>query len=341
MAIGWTGTAARAATGAPRYLDLHAHLDGSITVSIARELAALQGIELPTDDDAELLDLLSVPAECASLNDFLRCFALPCSLLQTPEALTAAVRLVLAEMASQGTAYAELRFAPQLHGERGMTQEEAVRAAEAGLAQAPIPANLILCCMRGEGNEADNDQTVRVAADHLVDTGGVVALDLAGAEALFPTEGYRMLFAQARELGVPFTIHAGEADGPASVRCALEMGAARIGHGVRAAADPALVEELAARHIPLEMCPTSNRQTHAVEDMGAYPLVRFLEQGIAVTVNTDDLAIERTTLPEEFAYLRREFGLTAAQERQLTANAIDAAFTTEAMKAHLRHELLA
>lgn len=322
------------------HVDLHAHLDGSITVGIARELARLQGVELPAGDDDELLRLLSVPADCASLNDFLRCFDLPCSLLQTAEGLTAAVRLVLSSMAADGTAYAELRFAPQLHGERGMSQEEAVRAAEAGLVGAAIPANLILCCMRGEGNEAANGETVRVAREHLVADGGVVALDLAGAEALFPTEGYRGLFGRVRELGIPFTIHAGEADGPTSVRCALEMGAARIGHGVRAAEDPALVDELAERGIPLEMCPTSNRQTHAVEDMGAYPLVGFLERGVRVTVNTDDMAIERTTLSGEFAYLRREFGFTAAHERAVTANAIDAAFTSAAVKGWLRTELL-
>lgn len=322
------------------YVDLHAHLDGSITVPIARELARLQGVELPASDDDELLRLLSVPADCASLNDFLRCFDLPCSLLQTAEGLTAAVRLVLSNMAADGTAYAELRFAPQLHGERGMSQEEVVRAAEAGLVGAAIPANLILCCMRGEGNEAANEETVRVAREHLVDDGGAVALDLAGAEALFPTEGYRGLFGRVRELGIPFTIHAGEADGPASVRCALEMGAARIGHGVRAAEDPALVDELAERGIPLEMCPTSNRQTHAVEDMGAYPLVDFIERGVRVTVNTDDMAIERTALSGEFDYLRREFGFTVAHERAVTANAIDAAFTSAAVKGRLRTQLL-
>lgn len=322
------------------YVDLHAHLDGSITVGIARELARLQGVELPAGDDDELLRLLSVPADCASLNDFLRCFDLPCSLLQTADGLTAAVRLVLSNMAADGTAYAELRFAPQLHGERGMSQDEAVRAAEAGLVGAAIPANLILCCMRGEGNETANEETVRVAREHLVEDGGVVALDLAGAEALFPTEGYRELFGRVRELGIPFTIHAGEAGGPASVRCALEMGAARIGHGVRAAEDPALVDELAERGIPLEMCPTSNRQTHAVEDMGAYPLVDFLERGVRVTVNTDDMAIERTTLSGEFDYLRREFGFTVAHERVVTANAIDAAFTSAVVKGRLRTQLL-
>ena len=322
------------------FIDLHAHLDGSITVDIAKELAALQGIELPARDDAELLRLLSVPPECESLNDFLRCFALPGSLLQTPEGLAASVRLVLENMASQGVAYAELRFAPQLHGERGMTQEEAVQAAEAGLAEAPIPANLILCCMRGEGNDAANEETVRVARAHLVETGGVVALDLAGAEALFPTERYRGLFAHARELGVPFTIHAGEAAGPESVRCALEMGAARIGHGVRATEDPALVDELVERGVPLEMCPTSNRQTRAIPDMREYPLVSFLERGVRVTVNTDDMAIERTTLPDEFSYLRREFGLTPEQERRVTENAIEAAFTSDAMKRELRERIL-
>lgn len=326
---------------APRgYVDLHAHLDGAITGGIARRLAELQDIKLPTGDDASLERLLSVPSECESLNDFLCCFELPISLLQTPEGLAASVRLVLENMASQGVAYAELRFAPQLLGERGMSQDAAVLAAEEGLRGAPVPANLILCCMRGEGNDAENDETVRVAREHLVETGGVVALDLAGAEALYPTERYRALFARVRELGIPYTLHAGEAAGPESVRCALEMGAVRIGHGVRAMEDSTLVEELAARGVTLEMCPTSNRQTHAIPDMAAYPLVEFLERGVRVTVNTDDMGVERTALPEEFAYLRREFGLTVGQERRIAENAIAAAFTTDEVRANLRERLL-
>lgn len=320
---------------ANEYIELHAHLDGAITPAIARKLAAIQGTDLPASD-AELTRRLTVPADCKSLNDFLECFALPGALLQTPESLEASVRLVLENMANQHVAYAELRFAPQLHNKAGMTQTDAVRAALKGLENSPIPANLILCCMRGCGNETANAETIDVAAAHLTEDGGVVALDLAGAEALFPTENYRELFSRACELKIPFTLHAGEAAGPESVRTALDMGAHRIGHGVRAADDPELVEWLARLETPLEMCPTSNRQTHAIEDMAAYPLARFIETGVRVTLNTDDMAIEGTTLAEEFDYAVNDLGLRTEQIPQLNANAIDAAFTSDATKRALR-----
>ena len=321
------------------YIDLHAHLDGAITVGVAKQLAEAQGITLPTTDDAELLDLLSVPETCTSLNDFLTCFEQPLSLLQTPTGLRDAVRLVTSEMASEGVAYTELRFAPQVHGLDGMTQEEAIRAALAGLADAAIPANLILCCMRGAGNEAANEETIELASKYLVEDGGVVALDLAGAEALFPTYNYLDLFGRARELGVPYTIHAGEAAGPGSVRDALKMGAARIGHGVRAATDEALVDELVERGTPLEMCPTSNRQTYAVPSMDDYPLADYLDRGVCVTLNTDDKAIERTTLAQEFAYAERELGVTPEQLDTMTENAVEAAFTSDDTRAELRRKL--
>ena len=298
------------------YIDLHAHLDGSVTVDIAKKLAALQNIALPTDNDEELLALLSVPDSCESLNDFLQCFELPGRLMQTPEGLQNAVTLVLENMAQDGVIYAELRFAPQFHTLGGMTQEQAVQAAVAGLKNAPIPGNLILCCMRGEGNEKANEETLALAKKYLVKDHGVTAMDLAGAEALFPTVNYLGLFEEAKEAGIPYTIHAGEADGPESVRTAIQTGTKRIGHGVRSMEDEAVMELIREKGITLEMCPTSNRQTHAILDMKQYPLVRFLESGIRVTVNTDDMGIERTCLSKEFDYLKREFGLTEEQQKQ-------------------------
>ena len=322
-----------------KYIELHLHLDGALTVEIARKLALLQGINLPTEEEAELKKLLTVPPDCRSLNDFLKCFALPLSLMQTPEGLTEAVRLVADHIRSQGVIYAELRFAPQLHRERGMTQENAVQAALRGLALTKLKANLILCCMRGEGNEAENEETLRLAEKYLVKDGGVVAIDLAGAEALFPTKNYRELFAKARVAGVPFTIHAGEADGPESVRLAIEYGASRIGHGVRSCEDPEVVRLLKERGIYLEMCPTSNRQTHAVENMADYPLADYLKQGLKVTINTDDMGIEGTTLAEEFKDVERRFGLTAGQKKEILRNSVEGAFTTETVKEVLLKQL--
>ncbi len=283
--------------------------------------------------------MLTVPPECESLNDFLKCFDLPLSLMQTEEGLEEAVYLVCENIKSQGVIYAEIRFAPQLHTQKGMTQEDAVKAALRGLSKSDLKANLILCCMRGEGNEKENDETLELTKKYLVEDGGVVAMDIAGAEALFPTENYAELFAKAKELDIPFTIHAGEADGADSVRLAVEYGAKRIGHGVRSYEDPEVLKLLKEKGIFLEMCPTSNRQTHAIDDMSKYPLTDYLDQGIRVTLNTDDMGIEGTTLAEEYRYMEKEFNLTPEQEKILLNNAVDAAFTSEQVKSELRAAL--
>ena len=317
-------------------IDLHCHLDGAITVLAAKKLAEIQNIRLPFENDEELESLLSVPESCESLTEFLKCFALPLTLLQTKKGITEAVKLILDEKAEEGMKYIELRFAPQLHCERGLSQEDAVLAALEGLKGSKVHCNLILCCMRGEKLTEKNLETVRLAKKYLVEDGGVVALDLAGAEALFKTENFALEFGEAKKLGVPFTIHAGEADGWQSVKTALDFGAVRIGHGVRAWQNEELLKYIEENDIVLEMCPNSNRQTKAVEDMNGYPLRKFLEMGIKVTVNTDDPAICRTTLKKEFDYLRKNYALTAEEERQLLQNSIDGAFTSLSMKEKLR-----
>ena len=220
-----------------------------------------------------------------------------------------------------------------------MTQEDAIKAALEGLKKTNLKANLILCCMRGEGNEKQNNETLELAKKYLVEDGGVVAIDIAGAEALYPTSKYSDLFAKAREYGIPFTIHAGEADGPDSVKNAIEYGAKRIGHGVRSYEDPTVVELIKKEGVTLEMCPTSNRQTHAVEDMSKYPFMDYLNQGIKVTLNTDDMGIERTTLADKFRYMEKNFNLTYDQEKTILLNSINAAFTSNETKEQLKRKL--
>lgn len=315
-----------------KYIDLHLHLDGAITAEAAMELAEVQGISLPAKTEKELEKLISVPEGGESLNDFLRCFELPLSLLQTKEGIRRAVRLVLEEQKREGVIYAEIRFSPQLHTRKGLSQEEVLRAALEGLQDALIPANLILACMRGADNQKENEENLELARRFLTKDGGVTAVDLAGAEALFPTRDYLELFRRARESGIPMTIHAGEADGEDSVRAALEMGAVRIGHGVRARKNPEILEEIRSKGITLEMCPTSNRYTRSLENMEDYPLLMYLEKGIRVTVNTDDPAIEGTTISREFRFLKEHFGLTAEQEQSILRNAAEAAFTSDERK---------
>ena len=258
----------------------------------------------------------------------------------TETGITESVRLVADNVLSQGVVYAEIRLAPQNHIRQGMSQEDVIRAALEGIRQTELKTNLILCCMRGEGNEAANEETLALTKEYLVKDGGVVAMDLAGAEALYPTEKYRDLFTRAAAMDIPFTIHAGEADGAGSVRAALEYGARRIGHGVRSNEDPEVMAMLKEKGIFLEMCPTSNRQTHAVEDMADYPLMDYLDQGLRVTLNTDDMGIEGTTMAEEFLYMERLFGLTPALEQTILKNSIDGVFTDDGTKEWLRKQLL-
>ncbi|MEE1313512.1 MAG: adenosine deaminase [Lachnospiraceae bacterium] len=317
------------------YIDLHLHLDGAITPQIARKLAKLQGIPL-FDDEEKLKEQLSVPADCNNLNDFLKCFELPLSLLQTEAGVEEAIYLVQEAVKADGVIYGEIRFAPQLHCRQGLSQEQVVIAALKGLKRSSLACNLILCCMRGENLEKANLETVYLAKKYLVVDGGITAIDLAGAEGLYPTKDYESIFKIAVEERIPFTIHAGEAAGADSIWQAIKFGASRIGHGIRAQEDNNLMKELADKNICLELCPTSNRQTKAVLDMNQYPLGQFLEQGLCVTINTDDMAISRTNIQKEFAYIKSAFGISKEQEDNIKENAIESAFTSSERKKQLK-----
>ena len=311
-------------------IDLHLHFDGSLLARTVLELAKEQGIALPSEEPDELKLFLAAPADCGSLNEYLEKFDLPLLVLQTREAVRKGMHTLASSLKEQGMLYAEIRFAPQLHTKKGLTQEQVVKAALQGLQEAAagsfFKAKLILCCMRGADNREENLLTVRTAAAFL--GRGVAALDLAGAEALYPTADYGEVFALAKELSVPFTLHAGEADGPESIRAALRMGASRIGHGVRAGEDPELLEELKERQIPLEMCPSSNVQTKAVPSLSEHPVLSYLRRGLLVTVNTDNMTVSDTTIEREFRLLKEELGMTPEERRQLLLNAADAAFLT-------------
>ena len=313
-------------------IDLHLHLDGSISVPMARRLAALDGRVL-SEDDAALGKRLGVTADCRDLNEYLAKFDFTAELLETREQLSECMYLLQEELADLGYLYAEIRFAPQRHGARGLTQREAVEAVLEGLGRSCFEAGVILCCMRGDDTREANLETVRLAAEYLGQ--GVVALDLAGAEALFPTADYADVFALARELGVPFTIHAGEADGPESVYAALGFGAQRIGHGIRAIEDDALVERLAREGIALEMCPTSELQTSAIDDYAKFPLMSLLERGVCVTVNSDNMGVSVTDVRRELLLLAGIFGLTNDDIHLLLVNAARSAFASAALKEEL------
>jgi len=317
-------------------IDLHLHLDGSLSPEEIGKLAAMNHVAF----DSQKVRL-SVDSSCTSLNDYLECFAFPLTLLQTEESLSYAAYALYTRIAHQGLIYAEVRFAPELSLAKGLSQDQVVAAVIKGYQKAHqetgIIGNFILCCMRGKDNHDLNLETVKVAKRFLGK--GVVAIDLAGAEALFKTNTFNQEFELAKALGVPFTIHAGEADGPSSVWDALHFGASRIGHGVHAIEDPKLVAYLAEHQIPLEICPTSEVDTHCVPSIKALPIREFLKAGVPITINTDDMTVSNVTLEGEFDKVIAAFDLSDEQVKTLWFNAVNAAYLDEKGKALLKKKL--
>ncbi len=309
-------------------IDLHVHLDGSLAPEEVLLLAKESGVQLPTEDPAELRDLLTVEEDCQSLKEYLERFDLPLLVLQTAGSVERSVYMMLKRLHAQGLIYAEVRFAPQLHCSNGLTQEEVVEAAVQGLNRAVeetgMPAQLILCCMRTPGDQSVNRETVEVAKKYLHK--GVCSVDLAGDEAGNPTKNYEALFAYAHESGVPVILHAGESAGSFSVADALNMGAQRIGHGILAAESEEVMQRLKENQIPLEVCYTSNLQTKAAKTLPGHPLRMLFDKGLTVTVNTDNMSVSNTTLKREYRRVMEEFGFTLEHMQQIAMNAVNAAF---------------
>lgn len=322
-----------------KMIELHLHLDGAISLQSAKQLAQIQNIEIPASDE-ELLAKMRVSPNCKDLNEFLDKFSFPCSLIQTKEGISLAVYNLCEELKAQNVIYAEIRFAPQKSCDNGLTQEEAVLAAIEGARKSQLRSNLILCCMRGEmtpENDAQNRETIRLARKYLGK--GVCAADLAGAESLFRTADYRELFEYAKSLNVPFEMHAGEADGPGSVRDAISFGASRIGHGVRSVEDPALLTELARLGIPLMICPTCEITTCIFKELKDIPIDTFLKAGVPFAIGSDDPSIIGTDLKTEWQNVINTFNLTKGQIRQIMLESVNAAFCSDELRMELRTEI--
>ena len=309
-------------------VELHIHLDGALSVDNCKKLASIQGINIPSDE--EVLNLLTVSPDCHDLNEFLTKFEFPLTLLQSSLGIKCALKNLQDELIEQGLVYAEIRFAPQLHTRNGLSQEDVIVSAINGLDESSLKCNLILCCMRGDGNHSENMETVRLAKKYLGK--GVCAIDLAGAEGLYPTKNFSDIFAYARELGVPFTIHAGEADGPSSVSDAISFGAKRIGHGVRSYEDLELVKKIASLGITLEVCPTSNICTCIYNKISDMPIKYFIDNGVNITISTDDPSVCNVKLKDELKSISETFNLSYSDIVKLQLNAINASFADEVTK---------
>lgn len=316
-------------------VELHMHLDGAISVDNAKKLASLQGMDLPSDE--EVIKLMQVSKDCHDLNEFLTKFDFPLSLMQTKESIKLAVKNLSDELVNQGIMYAEIRFAPQYHMNKGLTQEEVVNAAIEGMKLSNLKSNLILCTMRGMDTYDKNIETVKLAKKYLGK--GVCAIDLAGAEGLYKTSDYKYVFDLAKELNIPYTIHAGEADGPSSVASAISFGTKRIGHGVRSSEDISLINEIKNKSITLEVCPTSNICTSIYNKVDEMPIKLFMDNNINITINTDDPSICNTSLKEELKKIAMAFNLTYEDILKFEVNAVNASFADDETKKELLNKI--
>ena len=334
----------RCATDASRYalVELHLHVDGSLTADDVIWMAKEEGVDIPSSRE-EVSNMLICPDHCEDLNRYLRCFKLPIAVMQQDNTVAYGVESLVSRLDAQRLLYAELRFAPQQHTKRGLTQEEIVKAAIMGLRQGlancrnGFKANLIISCIRGKGNEEQNRETVRLAGKYLGD--GICGTDLAGDEALYPTEQYRSLFAYAKSLEVPFTIHAGEAAGVESMRHAIEFGARRIGHGIRSYADAEMKQMLKDHDVCLSLCPSSNLQTKALQSVTSYdeyPIGAFFDDGVSVNISSDNMTVSNTCLRKELDRCLTTGIITPEQAALTVESAISHSFLSEREKEELK-----
>lgn len=304
--------------------DLHCHLDGSLSESCIRRLAEEAGISL---DGCQLEKELRAEEDCKSLSEYLTKFDLPLRCLASEKSFTEAVKDVMKTAAQEHVVYLEIRFAPMLSVTENLTANKIIEASIKGLKEGEnlygVKGNLILCGMRHQPVES-NTKLAEIAADY--HGYGVCALDLAGDEAAFPVKQQAEMFRKAKELGIPFTIHAGECGSTQSVWDAIELGASRIGHGIAAAKDETLMRYCADHKIPFEMCPVSNLQTKAVRTMEEYPFLRFLEAGIPVTINTDNRTVSNTSMTKELELLQGYYGIGDKVLAQLMENGKNGSF---------------
>ena len=261
--------------------------------------------------------------------------------MQSSDNIRYVMRSLLNRLYNLGYIYAEIRFAPQLHTRNGLSQEEVVKAALAGLKEglmgkSNFDANLILCCMR-QADESINRETIETMIK--INDSKIVAVDLAGPEAFKPSLSYNELFSLARENNLNMTIHAGEACGNDSVMGAIDIGAKRIGHGVHLSLDDASVKKVLDNNIYFEFCPTSNLQTKSLKDYQDVPLIGFRSKGIKVTINSDNMTVSNTDVIQEFKHLYQAFNLSKEDVKEYLLNAIEAAFTNDINKYRLRSYL--
>ncbi len=330
--------------GALPKAELHNHLDGGLRVATVIELADAVGYEgLPTTDPAALANWFD-QGDSGSLESYLASFDHTIAVMQTPAAIERVAYEAGEDLVADGVIYAEVRFAPVLNTRGGMRREEVLEAALTGLRRAmdthDIVIGLIVDAMR---NFTDSLMDARAAARFAGE--GVVGFDLAGPELGFPADDHLAACRLARDYGLGLTIHAGEADGPASIhRAVAKCGAQRIGHGIRIMGDIGVGADgpelggvatlVRDRQIPLEICPRSNLHTLGIK-AAEHPLGKLDALGFNITLNTDNRLMSRVTLTDEFRFAVEHHGFDKADLHRVTTAALNAAFVDHATRQEL------
>ena len=292
-------------------IELHCHLDGSISMQTIRQLAQQAGIELPVSDE-DLRLKITAPQNAESLMDYLAPFDFVLPMLQTETSLELAAYDILEQAQKDNIRYMEIRFAPTLHTAAGLTLSQVVAAVIRGLAAGErdfqVKANALLCGMRHESVDS-----VLTVVDLFADGGltHLAGFDLAGVEVDGFPEHFAPVLEKVKLNQIPLTLHAG---------------ASRIGHGVALKDVPGNWEALVADKIAIEMAPTSNFQTKAVDTLANYPFKKLLDAGVRVTINTDNRTVSGTTLNDEYEKIAGWYDLSEAEFRQIGRHAFEASF---------------
>jgi adenosine deaminase len=315
-------------------IDLHRHLDGSVRLETILELGRLHNLPLPAEDVDGLRQYVQITVPQPGVMEFIAKMHWMTAILVDYDACRRIAYENVLDAKEEGIDYVELRFSPWFMAQphrldpRGVV-EAVVDGVAAGIRAAGIPANLIGILSRTFGPEAAWIELEALLSQREALSG----LDLAGDELKFPGELFTKHIQRGRDAGWGITIHAGEAAGPESVWQAVrQLGAQRIGHGVHAIEDPALIDYLAQQRTGIEANLTSNVQTSTVPDYPSHPLRIFLERGLLATINTDDPGVSAITLPYEYEFAAPAAGLTPEQIRQAQRNALEVAFIPEEEK---------
>ncbi len=324
-------------------IDLHLHLDGSFRLETMWNLAQKQNVKMPADSLEGYRDFMIRCSDAQDVNDYLKMFDAPVAVMQNSEAITVITKELIEDLAKQGLAYAEIRFAPQLHTKEGLSMDDAVEAVLEGRKQAlamypDIEIGIITCmmCIGTEKVNWDaNMETVEVCKRYLGK--GVVALDLAGAEGIVPLSNFGPLFEKAREYNLPIICHAGDSQDYDTVRDAIDFKVSRIGHGHHIYNSKELCKEAANKHIALEICPTSNIQCKTQPSFKLHPAKQLLDMGIPVTINTDNMVMARTTLDKEYDHCINEMGFSENDIVKCLINSANSSF----MNPDLKKEIIA